>query len=74
MHAKFYVDADISQMQNNDQLYHYLKNSLTASGAAKIIDESTKYHIVINSCGSLLFRILIQKAIIYARVIASNLR
>ena len=44
-HAKFYFDAGTSQTQNNDQLYHFLKNSLTSSGTAKIIAKSTKYHI-----------------------------
>ena len=61
-------------MQNNDQLYHGLKNSPTASGTAKIITNRTKYHIVINPCRDLIFNILLQKAIIDTRATASTIR
>ena len=34
-HKKVYVYADSKQKQKKDKLYHYLKNSLTASGTEK---------------------------------------
>ena len=64
LHATTYVNAYTRQAQNNDQLYHFLKNSLTASGTAKIISKSTRYHIVINTCGYIIFKIILQKSII----------
>ena len=45
VNATTYVDADTRQRQNNDQIYHCLKNSLTTSGADKIISGITRYHI-----------------------------
>ena len=49
-------------------------NLLTASGTAKIITKSTKYLIVSNPCGSLLFKILLHKATMETRGTASNMR
>ena len=74
VHETTYVNADTRQTKHYDQLYHCLKNSLTASGTAKIISESTKYHIGSNTCGALLFKLLIHNAIIDTRSTASNIR
>ena len=74
VHAANYVNADTRQMQNKDQLYHFLNNSLTAYGTANIIVESTKYHIGSNLCGALLFKLNLQKSSIDTRAIASNMR
>ena len=73
VHAKTYVNADTRQTQNNDQLYHCLKNSLTASGTSKSITKSSKYHILINTCGALLFKLILQKAIIDTSSTSSNI-
>ena len=72
--SKIYVDAETRQTQKNYQLYHCLKNSLTASGTAKIISKSNKYHIASNPCGYLLFKVPPQKYIIYNMETASNMR
>ena len=61
-------------MQNNEQLYRCLKNSLTASGTANIIVNSTKYQIGINPCGDILLKIILRKDIIDTRSTASNMR
>ena len=44
------------------------------SGAAKIIAKSTKYHMVSNPCGALIFKLILQKYIIDIRDIAFNMR
>ena len=68
-----YANEDTRDTQNNDQLYHCLKNSLSASGTSNIIAESTKYHIVINPCVYILFKLIPQKSIIDIRVTASKM-
>ena len=73
-HATIYVDADARHLKKNNQIYHCLKNSLTASGTAKIIAESTTYHIGSNTCGYLLLNILPQKVIIDTRATDTKTR
>ena len=74
MNATTYVNEDTRQTKNNNQLYPYLKKSLTAPGTAKIIAESTNYHIVSKYCGDLLLKLLTQKEIIDTRDKASDMR
>ena len=73
VYAKTYVNSDTRYTQNNDQLWHCLKNSLTASGTTNIITNSNKYHIRSNPCGYFLFKIILQKAIVDTRATASNM-
>ena len=44
-HATTYTNKVTRHKHNNNQIYHCLKNSLNIPGTAKIITESTKYHI-----------------------------
>ena len=74
LNATTYVNADTRKTQNNNQIYHCLKNLLTASGIANIISKSTKYNIRSNPCGALLLRIILHKSIIYARAKAFTIR
>ena len=73
-HATTYVNTYTIQIQNNDQLYHCLKNSLTASENSKIIVERSKYHIGSNTCGYLLFKLIPHKAIIETGTRSPNMR
>ena len=59
VHATIYLNEYTRKTKNNDKLYHCLNNSLTASGTAKIIAKSTKYHIGNNHCGVLIFKLLL---------------
>ena len=61
MYAVAYVNKGTRQKQNNDQLYHFMENPLTASVTAKIIAEIHKYHIGRNPCRVLLLNIITQK-------------
>ena len=73
-HATTYVNTDTRQTQNNNQLYHFLKISLTASLTTNIITESTKYHICNNPCGALLLKLILWKLIIDTGATVSNMR
>ena len=74
VHTTTYFNRDTKQTQNDDQLYHCMKKSLSASGNAKIIAKSTKYYIGSNTCGDIFFKILLQKSTIDTRATASNMR
>ena len=68
------MDANSHQAQNNVQLYHCMLNSLTKAGKLKILAESQKYHTRESPCGPLLFKLLMQKAIIDTRATATMFR
>ena len=73
-----YIHQNTRQAQNNIQMYHCISSSLTKEGRIKILAEQDKYHIGEGDnrkpCGPLLFKLLMQKAIIDTRATASLLR
>jgi hypothetical protein len=73
-HCATYIANDTRQAQNNAQLYHCIQNTLTKEGQLKILAERDKYHINHVPCGPLLFKLLMQKAIIDTRATASLFR
>ncbi len=62
------------QAQNNVQLYHCIKNSLTTEAKRKILAERESYHINGVPSGPLLFQLLMQKAIIDTWATSSLMR
>ena len=61
-------------MQNNDQIYHYLKNSLAAPSTDNFIAETSKYYIVDNPYGMLIFKRIMKKAIVDTTATTSSMR
>ena len=72
--ATTYVKEDTRQTENNDQLYHSLKNLLNAAVTANIFADSTMYHIGSNTYGYLLFKLLLHKSIIDTSSACSKMR
>ena len=60
--------------QNNAQLYHCIKNSLTPEAERKILAERSQYHINGIPSGPLHFKLLMQKAIIDTWATSSLMR
>ena len=77
-HALTYIAGQTRQAQNNMQMYYCISSSLTKEGQLKILAEQDKYHVGAGDdrrpCGPLLFKLLMQKAIIDTRATASLLR
>jgi hypothetical protein len=77
-HVDGYAANNTRQAQNNFQMYHCIMNSLTDEGQQKILAEQSKYHTGEGNdsrpSGPLLFKLLMQKAIIDTRATASILR
>ena len=77
-HVSTYAAAESRRAQNNNQMYHCIMNSLTKDGQAKILAEQSKYHTGEGNnrrpSGPLLFKLLMQKAVIDTRATASLLR
>lgn len=77
-HVSTYAATESRQAQNNNQMYHCIMNSLTKDGQAKILAEQSKYHTGEGNnrrpSGPLLFKLLMQKAVIDTRATASLLR
>ena len=69
-----YIGNQDRQAQNNAQLYHCIKNSLTAEAERKILAERDLYHINGQPSGPLLFKLLMQKAIIDTWATSSLMR
>jgi hypothetical protein len=73
-----YVNNQTRQSQNDYQMFHCIMNSLTEEGHLKILTEQDKYHIGAANdrtpSGPLLFKLLMQKAIIDTRATSSLLR
>ena len=60
--------------QNDAQMYHCIKNSLTPEAERKILAERESYHINNVPSGPLLFKLLMQKAIIDTWATSSLMR
>lgn len=73
-HCATYINANNRQSQNDTQMYHCIKNSLTPEAEIKILAERSKYHIGDTPCGPLLYKLLMQKAIVDIRATGSLLR
>lgn len=77
-HAETYVALETRQSQNNMQLYYCISSSLSKEGQLKILAEQSKYHVGAGNdrrpSGALLFKLLMQKAVIDTRATASFLR
>ena len=69
-----YLNADGRQAQNDSQLYHCIKNSLTTDAERKILSERDTYHINNVPSGSLLFKHLMQKSIVDSRATVSMMK
>ena len=73
-HANTCVANESWLAQNNAQLYASLSKSLTQEGYLKIVDKSNSYQINEVTIGTLLFKLLMSKAVVNARTTASHLR
>ena len=69
-----WIGNDTRQAQNNFQMYTCIMASLTKDGRTKILAEQSKYHIGQRPCATLLFKLLMQKAVIDTRATSSLLR
>ena len=59
-----YINTQSRQAQNDMQMYHCIKNSLTDAAEKSILSERDKYHNHNQPSGPLLYKLLMQKAII----------
>jgi hypothetical protein len=80
-HAQGYIFAENRASQNNMQMYNCITNSLSKAGHLKILAEQDKYYVEDPNnannkrpSGPLLFKLLMQKAVIDTRATASLLR
>ena len=69
-----YINANGRQAQNDSQLYHCIKNSLTTTAEKKILSERNTYHINDVPSGSLIFKHLMQKSIVDSRATVSMMK
>ena len=69
-----YLNNEERRAQNDAQMYHCIKNSLTSEAEHKILAEREPYHINNVPPGPLLFKLLMQKSIIDTWVTASLTR
>ena len=69
-----YLGNQDRRAQNDAQLYHCIKNSLTPEAERKILAEREQYHINGIPSGLLLFKLLMQKAIIDTWATSSLMR
>ena len=69
-----YRNNEERRAQNDAQMYHCIKNSLTSEAEHKILAERESYHINNVASGPLLFKLLMQKAIIDTWATASLMR
>ena len=69
-----YLNNEERRAQNDAQIYHCIKNSLASEAERKIPAERESYHINNVPSGPLLFKLLMQKAIIDTWATASLMR
>ena len=69
-----YLGNEDGRAQNSAQLYHCIKNSLTLEAERKILAERNQYHLDGVPSGTLLFKLLIQKATIDTWATSSLMR
>ena len=69
-----YINQQNRQRQNDAQMYHCLRNSLTDEAANNILSERDNYHINQEPSGPLLFKLLVQKAVVDVRATATLMR
>lgn len=73
-----WITEESRRAQNNMQMFTCIMASLTKEGRIKILAEQDKYHVGEGTnrraCAALLFKLLMQKAIIDTRATASLLR
>ena len=69
-----YMGMQNRAAQNDAQMYHCIKNSLTPEAERKILAERESYHINNVPSGPLLFKLMMQKAIIDTWATSSLLR
>ena len=73
-HVATYIAAQGRRAQNAVQMYHCIMESLTEEGKNKVLAETSKYTVQNELVGPLLFKLLIQKAIVDTRATASHMR
>mmetsp|Transcript_13527 Transcript_13527/g.16566 ORF Transcript_13527/g.16566 Transcript_13527/m.16566 type:complete len:395 (+) Transcript_13527:295-1479(+) len=73
-HSVTYVANNSRQAQNNMQFYHCQLVSMTESAQIKTLTKSDTYHIYGTPSGALLFKLLMQKAIVDTRATATMFR
>lgn len=66
-----YINQQNRQRQNDAQMYHCLRNSLSKEVSNKILTEQDNYHIDQEPSGSLLFKLLVQKSVVDVRATVS---
>jgi hypothetical protein len=69
-----WIGNNTRQAQNNFQMYTCIMASLTKDGCTKILAEQNKYHIRQHPCTTILFKLLMQKAVINTHETSSLLQ
>ena len=73
-HAMTYIGHQTRKSQNSIQVYHFISNSVTEAAHLNIVAESHKYKVQGTPVDELLFKFLIQEAVIDTRATDSCLR
>jgi hypothetical protein len=73
-HVETYINANSLRTQNSAQMLSCIKESLSDAGKLKILSESDKWTVNGKESGVLLFKIIMQKAVIDTRATSSFFR
>lgn len=73
-HVATYINAQGRAAQNAVQMHHCIMNSLSSEGNLKIVSEMERYFVNQVPVGPLLFKLLMQKAIVDTRATSTHLR
>ena len=73
-HDMTYIGQQTSQAQNSVQVYHCIYNYIKESAHLNIVSKTHKYTMKVTTVGELMFKLLMQKAVIYTSATSSHLR
>ena len=73
-HVQTYIAAQDRRSQNAVQMYHCIMSSLTEAGKNKVLAEADKYTVNNELVGPLLFKLVVQKAIVDTRATTTHLK
>jgi hypothetical protein len=73
-HVSTYIEGNTRRTQNSAQLLSCIKESLSDAGKLKILSESDKWKVEGKESGILLFKIIMQKAVVDTRATSSFFR
>jgi hypothetical protein len=73
-HVQTYIEGDSRRTQNSAQMLSCIKESLSDAGKLKILSESAKWTVNGKESGVLLFKTIMQKAVVDTRATSSFFR